>query len=57
MWAILDIWQNVDIVVAIFDFETLMSFMHGFENYIIVIPKFWGIIFKKWLAPPDSSKK
>ena len=34
MWAILDIWQNVDIVAAIFDFETLMSFMHGFENYI-----------------------
>ena len=34
MWAILDMWQNVDILAAILDFETLMSFIYGFENYI-----------------------
>ena len=57
MWAILDMWQNVDILAAILDFETLMSFMYGFEKYIselgqnihgiyfnlIAVPKCWGI--------------
>ena len=32
MWAILDMWQNVDILAAILDFETLMSFVYGFEK-------------------------
>ena len=34
MWAILDMWQDVAILVTILDFETLMRFMYGFENYI-----------------------
>ena len=39
MWAILDMWQNVDILAAILDFETLMSFVYGFEKYINESPK------------------
>ena len=34
MWAILDMWQDVAILVASLDFEALMRFMYGFENYI-----------------------
>ena len=56
MWAILDMWQDVAILVAILDFETLMRFMYDFENYIneLNVPQkhtHFGIYLKLIVSP------